>query len=279
MSARMNYISVPVDYVRALKTKGVRGRERARAFMEYFDDLDSGDHHSVGFYAESWGVSKSTAHDWLKEFRHEKDRFFNFWVIKNGQHYSYAKNQTERTERQQPNEPTAEESQKIGVYKYTTERTERQQPNEVFNINVVDSAGARASMYDCITDPEFSDLCFTYSMNGGTVGKKPDAYEVYKTIHADPDSLKIAAMEYLHTSQHKGHYNLKNFMMNDAYMKYMPKRVSIMHQGQWVDMDYDIETGTLRTDNGSTGSITPKMMIKMFKDGELKFIKPTGRAA
>lgn len=279
MSARMNYIAVPVDYVRSMKTKGVRGRERARAFMEYFDDMDSGDHHSVGFYAESWGVSKSTAHDWLKEFRHETDRFFSFWVLKNGQHYNYAKNQTERTERFEPNEQNGNKSQNIGVCKLPTERTERQQPNEVFNINVVDSAGARTSVYDCITDPEFGDLCFTYSMNGGTVGKKPEAYEVYRTVQADPDSLKIAAIEYLHSNQHRGHYNLRNFLMNDTYMKYMPKRVSIFHNGVWVEMSYDIDNGELRADNGSTGSISPKMMIKMFKDGTLKFIKPVGRVA
>lgn len=247
MSARMNYIMLPVDYIRGLRTS-VRGRTKARAFMEYFDDLELGDHHSVQFYATSWGVSKSTAHDWLKDFRHETDRFLNYWILKNEQHYSYAKNQTERTE--------------------------RQQPNEAFNSNVDD---AREVNY--MTDIEFSDLCFIYSMNGGTVGKKMEVYEVYKSVNVDPDSLKMASMEYLHSDVFKGHYNLKNFLSNDTYLKYMPKRVSINYDGRWVDMDYHSDTGELIADNGAKGMLTANAMMQKYKDGSLKFIKPVGRAA
>lgn len=274
MSARMNYIMVPVDYIRGLRRAGVRGRVKARAFMEYFDDLELGDHHSVGFYATSWDVSKSTAHDWLKDFRHETDRFLNYWILKNEQHYAHAKNQTERTERLQPNEPNANERQNIGVSNIVTERTERQQPNEVFNSNVVD---AREVNY--MTDMEFSDLCFIYSMNGGTVGKKMEVYEIYKTVNVDPDSLKMAAMEYLHSEVFKGYYNLKNFLSNDIYLKHMPKRVSINYEGRWVDMDYNSDTGELITNDGSKGSLSAKAMMQKYNDGSLKFIKPAGRAA
>lgn len=273
MSARMNYIMLPVDYVRGLRTS-VRGRVKARAFMEYFDDLELGDHHSVQFYATSWDVSKSTAHDWLKDFRHETDRFLNYWILKNEQHYSYAKNQTERTERQQPNEPNGNEPQNIGVFELPTERIEQQQPNEVFNSNDV---VAREDNY--LTDMEFSDLCFIYSMNGGNVGKKMEVYEVYKSVNVDPDSLKMASMEYLHSDVFKGHYNLKNFLSNDTYLKHMPKRVSINYDGRWVDMDYHSDTGELIADNGAKGMLTAKAMMQKYKDGSLKFIKRVGRAA
>lgn len=274
MSARMNYIMVPVDYIRGLRHSGVRGRVKARAFMEYFDDLELGDHHSVGFYATSWDVSKSTAHDWLKDFRHETDRFLNYWILKNEQHYTHAKNQTERNERFKPNEMNDNKRQNIGVCETPTERNERQQPNEVFNSNVV---VAREDNY--MTDMEFSDLCFIYSMNGGTVGKKMEVYEIYKRVNVDPDSLKMAAMEYLHSDVFKGYYNLKNFLSNDTYLKHMPKRVSINYDGKWIDMDYNSDNGELIADNGAKGSLNAKAMMQKYKDGSLKFIKPTGKAA
>lgn len=126
--ARMSYRSYPTDYIQSLKQeRGLRGRKKARAFMEYFDDMEHGEHNSETFYAKSWEVSRSTAHEWIKEFYNEIELFFNHWTLKNTTHYTYAKKSTE----QQPSKTSTHEAQNLGVCKNPAE----QQPREVFNIN------------------------------------------------------------------------------------------------------------------------------------------------
>ncbi len=98
INTRMGYINIPIDYVRSLKNEGKRGK--ARAFVEYFDDMDTQAINSFSFYAKSWDVSKSTAHDWIKEFKYEIERFFSYWLIKNSDHYSSVQKSAER----QPND-------------------------------------------------------------------------------------------------------------------------------------------------------------------------------
>jgi len=89
-------VFIPSDYYRELKFKNKRAK--ARAFIEYYDDMDLGEHNSVRFYAKSWGISVSTAFGWIDDFKTQIDKYYATRVLKNEQHYSSAKNQIERNE-------------------------------------------------------------------------------------------------------------------------------------------------------------------------------------
>lgn len=278
---RMNYKSYPTDYVQQLKREhGKRGRKKSRAFLEYWDDMEHGHHNGERFYAESWEVSRSTVHEWIKEFAKEVDLFLDHWHLRNKQHYTYAKNQTETIETIKPRQSRPLKHSTVGDFIETTETIETTQPSEVFNLYDNNSA-CEPLRREWWNDPEFNDLFFIYSQNTKFVGKKEDAYEVFQRVDIDHSLLILSAMQYLHDPDTLNkRYNLSNFLKNEIFLAYMPKRISINTNGKWVDMNYNKDTGELIADGGGrSGTLTPKMMIEMFKDGSLKFIKPAGRAA
>jgi hypothetical protein len=244
----------PTDYIQQLKReRGVRGRKKARAFQEYWDDMEHGDHNSVGFYAKSWDVSKSTAHDWIKDFDIESDRFTNYLYLKSKQHYSSVVNQTERTERLQPNEPNAYEQREQGSFEEVTERTERTQPNEAFNINN-NTARERNTL---MVDPEFSYLYSTCRLVNKNVGAKADAYDAWDRIKKISnvryqDMAAMYTLYYLDSGTHDGKpYGLAKFLMNEIYMSYSKPYVKLTNsmKEEFVGW-YDRDAGVLEMENG-----------------------------
>jgi len=83
MGLAIHYFRAPTDYTDKLKRDG--NRAKARAFWEYCDDVNSEMNNSERFYVQSWGVGKGTVGRWLKEFKHEYDRFIAAWELTNSQ--------------------------------------------------------------------------------------------------------------------------------------------------------------------------------------------------
>lgn len=81
MGLAIHYFRAPTDYTDKLKRDG--NRAKARAFWEYCDDVNSEMNNSERFYAQSWMVGKGTVSRWLKEFKHEYDRFKAAWELTN----------------------------------------------------------------------------------------------------------------------------------------------------------------------------------------------------
>ena len=266
---RMNYRTYPTDYVNELNKKGIRGRKKARAFMEYWNDMEYGEFFSIGFYARSWDVSKSTAHEWIKEFNDEIDLFLNHWTLKNKQHYNSVQKQTERIERSQPNESNAQEARNYGDFEKSTERIERSQPNEVFNIYDDNNIGRMQF------DKHFGDLFFLYRMNTKYGGKKEEAYKEWLKIKdlIDIDQLKRAAILYLHDPHIEKKYNLANFLKNEVYLSYMPKRIKIKIKGEWKVGTYDDKEQVFFADDGYKGLLPPERLAELFAKGDLEFVR------
>jgi len=267
---RMNYKTYPTDYVQELnQTRGVKGRKKSRAFMEYWNDMEHADHNSFGFYSVSWDVSKSTAHEWIKEFMNEIELFLSHWDIRNKQHYKYAQNQTER----QPNKTNGNKAQNSGVFKEPSEL----QPNEA--LNLYNNNNTREQFF--WNDKEFNDLFFIYGANTKYKGKKEEAYEVFKHIDVDINMLKLSAMKYLHDPETEGkRYNLTNFLKNQIYLSYMPKMIRIKLKGEWISGVYNDKTKQfIPDDNKFVGSLSSERLVDMYQKGELEFINPNERSA
>lgn len=78
---RKYYFKAPTDFTDSLKRSGKR--EKARAFWEFCDDISNSEKNTDRFYAESWGISKTGARNWMKEFEIELNRFNDFWELEN----------------------------------------------------------------------------------------------------------------------------------------------------------------------------------------------------
>ena len=177
----MNYKTYPTDYVQELNiNRGKRGRKKSRAFMEYWNDMEHGDHNSEPFYGTSWDVSNSTAHTWIKEFMQEIELFIAHWDIKNRQHYNHTKNQTEK----QVSKTRGYKAQNIGIVEHSAEK----QPREDFNLYNTN----KASKEFWWESKEFNDLYIIYGVSAKYKGEKEEAYEVFKHIEIDVDLLKLA---------------------------------------------------------------------------------------
>lgn len=254
---RINYRMYPIDYINELMQGGKR--KRAMAFMSYWHDMEMGDHHSVGFYAKAWDVSKSTAWDWIREFKKECDLFDDGRTLKNNQHYSYAKNQTERNERSQPNEPNGIKARNIGQSEEVAERTEREQPNEEFNID------------DNNTRARFQNIFFIYKMNGVSTGKREEAIKEYMNhIHIEDKEMIRAIYLYTHDRNNEYKYNLKNFLSNQEYLKYISTHMRVLVEGSWLIGNFDDGREVFTTVDGKEFALTIKRLAEKMALGELK---------
>ncbi|MDK2050566.1 hypothetical protein [Aliarcobacter butzleri] len=122
-------VYIPSDYYRELKFKK-NNRTKARAFMEYYDDNDMGEHNSVRFYANSWNVAIGTAHGWIDDFKIEIDKYYATRQLMNEKQYSYAKNQNEHFEQNGVNKKEPTNNDNIRTVKITTEQNEHNEMNK-----------------------------------------------------------------------------------------------------------------------------------------------------
>ena len=274
MSVRMGYINIPIDYVRELKSSAKR--DKARAFMEYFDDMDSDSVNAFSFYAKGWNVSKSTAHDWIKEFKHEIERFYAHWMLKNSNHYSSVKNSTER----QPNDNRTNEGFKMPISSEQNEisrTTTERQPNEAFNINGVDDTRERVNFFD----PKFEDLYRRARICNKKVGKKEEAYQEYMNNHQhiSHSDMAYAYMVYANDPHTNGKvFNLANFFKNQVYMSYLTPRIRVLKDERVIEGWYEKDKNLLTTDDKELKELTPERFRELVAKGEITIL-PNMKAA
>lgn len=261
------YTSFPTVYTDTLRNKGHRGK--ARAFWEYHYDMEKGEHNAVRFYAKSWGVSTSTSHAWIEDFKQQIDLYHDAWILKNKQHYSSVKKQTEHSEHFEPNTNSTYKAKEIGTIEDTTEHSEQEHPNEALNLNN-NNAGDKTFW----GDKEFNDLFFIYGANTKYKGKKDEAYEVFKLIDTNVDLLKLASIKYLHDPETDGkRYNLTNFLKHQIYLSYLPKQMKLVLEGVERIGTYDEKNMIFASNNKDfVGKLSAKRLIELYQSGNLEFI-------
>jgi len=260
---RMNYKTYPTDYVQELNlSRGARGRKKSRAFMEYWNDMEHSDHNSESFYAKSWDVSPSTSHTWIKEFMEEIELFLSHWDIRNKQHYTYAKKQTE----EQPSKTRSFEAQEIGDFR----NEEEEQPREA--LNYYNKNNRQNS--DFLFDKDYNDFFFVYSRNTRYPGKKQEAYEAFRKTDVDVNLLKLASMRYLHDKVVDKPVGVKKFLENEMYQPYLPKYMRVYSNSVWLEGIYNDNSYEFKTATGVLiGIIEPALLVSLFEKKELEYLK------
>ena len=161
MKPRQHGVYIPSDYYRELKFKK-NNRAKARAFMEYYDDNDMGEHNSVRFYANSWSVAIGTAHAWIDDFKEEIDKYYATRQLRSDGHYSYAKNTTEHFEQNEMNKNIESNNDNIVDCKNTSEHFEQNEMNKGLNASINNNINADSNES---TDKQSSKSNKNYSAN------------------------------------------------------------------------------------------------------------------
>lgn len=254
----MNYKTYPTDYVQELKKKG--NRKKARAFQEYWDDMEHGEHNSIRFYAQSWDAGKSTAQRWVDEFNREVDLFLAHWDIRNKQHYTYAK----KSMGHQRDEWDTNKTQNIGVL----EDGEVQHWDKALNIYNNNNTA-------WVFDKDFNDLFFIYGANTKYKGKKEEAFAAFKNIDVDINLLKLAAVRYLHDKDTEGkRYNLTNFLKNEIYISYLPTKIKLTLNGVERVGKYNSTTKLFVSDvDNFVGEISASRLVELYQSGALEYLR------
>lgn len=269
---RSNYITMPSDYIYELQQKGKR--KKARAFMEYFMDMQSDAVNSISFYCKSWDVSsKGSVHKWIQEFVLEIEAHYAFWSLKNARHHTSVKNKSERKVNGSRTKNSPRSTENRDLQKNEETQSERQ-VNQVFNIYNNNKAANPQK------DKNFLDLRFVYNINSKFVDKIEESYaEFVKIKDIDIDLLKLAAMHYLHDPQTENRrFKLNNFLKNQVYLNYMPKKMRIKIDGVWHTGVYNQDDKSFTTDKWRR-TLSSERLLELYTNKELEYINPQEHAA
>ncbi|MDD5405998.1 MAG: hypothetical protein PHE73_03530 [Sulfurovaceae bacterium] len=255
---RDKYLSMPTDYIGELKESGKNFK--AMCFMDYYYDVEYKRVKSYEDYRKDWGLtSKGSVFKWIAEFKNEIERYFNFWVMKNNQHYSSVKKSSERKVNgkctiEHPQTPTTPR-----VLESNGTASERQVNKS--NIIVVEKG----------EDHKFRTI---FSLFGffGMSGKRSEALDIYEKIDdIEFENLVYAIRMYLNDSRITHKLWLPNFLKEKIYVNYMKQTFKIFINGEWKIGKYDAAKEVFETQEQNY-KLTKQRINELLDSKELEFI-------
>ncbi|MEM5558691.1 hypothetical protein AAHK07_09215 [Aliarcobacter cryaerophilus] len=256
MKPRQHGVYVPSDYYRELKFKK-NNRPKARAFMEYYDDMDLGEHNSVRFYATSWGIAVGTAHGWIDDFKIEIDKYYATRQLRSDGHYSYAKNENKRSEQNEVNKKELSNTDNIDTSKVSNEQTEQNQMNKGLNASISNNINADSNES---TDKTFDKVHKNYSTNFEILWNRYDkkssnkgrSQTIYNRRWKNTDiKIMLEAIDKYKASIDLTY--LKDFdgFLNGLIDTYIPKRAWVLDKNgtKHIGWFYDIENKFISDSN------------------------------
>ncbi|MGJ0341640.1 hypothetical protein NG769_04185 [Aliarcobacter cryaerophilus] len=248
MKPRQHGVYVPSDYYRELKFKK-NNRPKARAFMEYYDDMDLGEHNSVRFYATSWEVAVGTAHGWIDDFKIEIDKYYATRQLRSDGHYSYAKNENERSEQNEVNKKELSNTDNIDTSKVSNEQTEQNQMNKGLNASISNNINADSNeSTDKISDKANKNYGVNFEILWNRYDKKTSnkgrSQTIYNRRWKNTDiKIMLEAIDKYKASIDLTY--LKDFdgFLNGLIDTYIPKRAWVLDKNgtKHIGWFYDIE--------------------------------------
>ena len=291
---RNNYKMYPTDYILELQQKGKR--EKARCFLEYFNDVQFDQVNSISFYAFSWGSkvdgefkakSKGSVHKWIKEFSYEIERFFTYWNLKNKQHYNSVSNKSERkvnghnieSERKELDTPTIDKGivkTKVNGHNIESERKVNKEFNLLNSNNInaesKDSAIKKTSNKKNIYSNSFEILWQLYDKKSSN---KNRSFSIYKKrwLKTDIKLIKMAIKKYRENINPMYYKDFDGFL-NGVIDSYIPLRAwvkdanQITHYGFFHDID-----GKFISDNGNEIIVPSQNIAHYIENGNFGYLE------
>ena len=254
MKLRTHTIPLPTDYVSELRNSAQR--KKSRCFIEYFYDMEVGEHNSYGFYAKSWDVGKGTAHRWVKEFNEALEIFDAARELKRQTHYKKAvekddvflcpksngTNGTILMERMERNQ----EPMKSSVLKSSGTNGTIDVEQSFININNKENETP-------FLDKEFLRFINEIKLSIKNVGNSTSIYKSYSKVQHLLD-LKTLSKIYRLYSQETNESNkvgLSKFLDDYMFLSYVQPVIKINLETEIIEGTYDKEKEILNTNNRS----------------------------
>ncbi|MBD3795631.1 MAG: hypothetical protein IE881_06830 [Epsilonproteobacteria bacterium] len=243
---REQYLQMPKDYIRELRENGKY--HKSCCFMDYYYDFHEKNRKSIEEYAKLWGLSsKGSTHKWIKEFKYEIERYFNFWSLKNNEHYNSVKKTSER---------------QVNANIRTDRENKASSERQVNSINIIDINKEKKNQFRTI----FSLFGF-FRISG----KESEALEAFLNVDdIEFDNLIYAVRMYLNDNTITHKLWLPNFLKEKKYVNYMKQRLSIYVEGEWLDGEYNSQDELFVTST-QTYRLTKDRMLELLGKNELIF--------
>lgn len=233
MKLRTHTIPLPTDYVSELRNQAKR--KKSRCFIEYFYDVEVGEHNSYSFYAKSWEVGKGTAYRWVQEFNEALEIFDAARELRRKVHYQKAikkddgelrpksngtngTNEVERLEHHQ--EPIISTIQKSSG---TIGTSAMERSFNIINNNKEDS----------FLDKDFSLFINEIKMAIKNVGNIDDIYKSYLKVKdlIDLKTLSKIYREYSNETKSERKVGLSKFLDDLIYLSYCNPYIELDNDG------------------------------------------------
>ena len=274
MKLRTHTVPLPTDYVSQLRNQGKR--KKSRCFIEYFYDIEVGEHNSYSFYAKSWEVGKGTAYRWIEEFNEALEIFDAARELKRKVHYQKAikkdggelcpksdgTNGTivmERLEHHQ--EPTVSTIQKssgtIG-----TNAMER-------SFNIINN-----NKEDSFLDKGFYQFISEIKMAIKNVGNIDDIYKSYLKVKdlLDLKTLSKIYREYSNETKSDRKVGLAKFLDDLIYLSYCNPYIEVENDGSYIVGTWDKNNEMLLTKD-KTYRLSIQRYSELNNENRIKTIK------
>jgi len=273
---KFTYINVnfPNHYWRELQKKGRDGRLKANAFLAFFMDKEEGNHNSARFYAETWGVGKTTVNKWIREFRVEIERFDAWWFLQNlnktARQYSSTKDQGGQSGHLEVDIKKAVELLDLGLLEEGGGHSNGQRVDK-------DIINKEEEEEEIAIAKEFDKLFFVYSQFSNRVGDRDKGLEAYKKIRDEIslEDLLSTISKYLTDSTVRGKYNLQKFLSSKIFYSYLDRQIKVLINGEWICGRYNSAGNKFYTDEAEY-PIDITTLTKGIAENKIEFI---GRVA
>lgn len=275
MKLRTHTLALPTDYVSELRNKAQR--KKSRCFIEYFYDMEVGEHNSYGFYAKSWEVGKGTAHRWIKEFDEALEIFDSAREIRRKTHYKKATqedvvsccpkydgtngtNNVERTEHHQ--EPIISDIEKNNGTNGTNNVEQ-----SFININNKENNSP-------FLDKEFMRFITEIKLVIKNVGKIETIYQSYLRVRdlVGLDVLSKVYREYSRETKDTNKVGLAKFMDDLMFMSYVKPVLKVTVESDTHIGTYDKDKELLITEN-TTMKLTHDRYSELNSFGSIEILK------
>jgi hypothetical protein len=284
--ARIQYIMVPTDYVNELMQQAKR--EKARCFLEYFHDFQMGEVNSYSFYAKSWGKKgNGTPSKWIGEFKREIEKFFNYWSLKNEEHYSSVSNKSGRKVDDIKNKSGYKKSEQTPINKGDCEtkvddiknksgRKVEQDLNSLNNNNINAESNDSACKKSSNKKYEYSKTFeIIWNLYDKKTSNKNRSYSIFKKrwSKTDIELIKKAIEQYKHITDPTYIKDFDGFL-NGLIDSYIPKRAWVKDKfdNKHVGFFHDNQNKFI-SDKGDPLTIQSEHIAKYMEDGKFGYEK------
>lgn len=270
-------IPLPTDYVSELRNQGKR--KKSRAFMEYFYDMEVGEHNSYSFYAKSWEVGKGTAHRWIKEFNEALEIFDAARELKRQVCYQKATSKT----------TDKEVCKKSGGTIGTIEMERLEHPQSTYSrefVTIDETIESNAVELSFIINnnkdneqhitKDFYLFINEIKMSIKNVGNIDEIYKAYQKVktHLDLATLSKAYRAYARETKSDRKVGLVKFLDDLMFLAYVKPYIELYANDDVYLGVFDKENETLHTKT-KTYTLSLDRYSELYLNDKIKILKYT----